>query len=278
MTAYTPPPAPQFQPPQLPYVSVPPPYGAAPPMPPPGPRQYGKLAAMVLAPFVSRGLYRDVARNWGGIAALYLFLLLAITWAATMVRLHVGFTAFARDEFPKLADDIPPITIKDGVVSAPVEQPYEIKDKQTGKVFAVLDTTGTINTLDDTPAMILLTQNKLHSRDHNANQTKSYDLSQIKNFYLDRQKVIGWMNASSKVLFPILYLPALLGSFALRLIQALIYGGIAMAFASMFQVRLTYAAAMRLAIIAVTPVILLDTIFSLTGVNIPFWTLLGIVI
>jgi hypothetical protein len=249
-----------------------------PPPPAPGPARYGKLAAMALAPFFSGALYRDVARNWRGIAALYLLLLLAITWAATMIKLHVGFTAFARDEFPKLADDIPPITIKNGVVSSPVEQPYEIKDKQTGKVFAVLDTTGTINSLDDTPAVILLTQNKLHYRGQNANETRITDLSKVESFYLDKQKVMGWMGTLSKWFFPGAYVPAVLFSFAMRLVQALIYGAIGLAFASMFEVRLAYPAAMRLAIIAVTPVILLDTILGLAGVNIPFWTLIGIVI
>lgn len=233
---------------------------------------------MALAPFFSGALYRDVARNWRGIAALYLLLLLAITWVATMVQLHVQFTAFARDEFPKLADDIPPITLKDGVVSSPVEQPYEIKDKQTGKVFAVLDTTGTINSLDDTPAMILLTQNKLHVREQNRNQTKTYDLSQFKSFYLDKQKAIELMRTVAKWFFPAAYVPAVLFSFAMRLIQALVYGAIGLAFASMFEARLTFPAAMRLAIIAVTPVILLDTILGLANVHIPFWTLIGIVI
>jgi len=277
MTAHPPPPAPgQPYPPLQP---MQPTYGTMPPPPPaPGPQRYGRIVAIVLAPFFSRGLYRDVARNWRGIGALYLLLLLAVTWAAVMVKLHISVTTSARDEFPKFANDIPPITMKDGVVSSPVDQPYEIKDKDTGRVLAVLDTTGTVNSLDDTPAQVLLTQNKLHYRKSNRNQTETTDLSQVKSFYLDRERVVSWVNTGAKWLAPGLYIPAVLGSLAFRLVQALIYGAIGLALASMFDVRLSFAAAMRLAVIAVTPVILLDTIFSLTGIDIPFWTLLGIVI
>jgi hypothetical protein len=43
-----------------------------------------------------------------------------------------------------------------------------------------------------------------------------------------------------------------------------------------FRANLSYAAAMRLAVVSVTPVILLDMILTLADWEIPLWTLLGI--
>jgi hypothetical protein len=250
-------------------------YGTMPPPPPaPGPQRYGRIVAIVLAPFFSRGLYRDVARNWRGIGALYLLLLLAVTWAAVMVKLHISVTTSARDEFPKFANDIPPITIKDAWFHR----------RSTSRTRSRTKTREGSWPCSIPPARSPRWTTRRHRSPDaeqaalpqvNRNQTETTDLSQVKSFYLDRERVVSWVNTGAKWLAPGLYIPAVLGSLAFRLVQALIYGAIGLALASMFDVRLSFAAAMRLAVIAVTPVILLDTIFSLTGIDIPFWTLAG---
>src|SRR4051812_28276463 len=132
------------------------------------PRQFSVWSALVLAPFFVANLYRDVARNWRGIGLRLLVLVLVISWTVTGVQLHRSFNHFAKDEFPTFVQDVPPITIKDGVVSSPVEQPYYITDKQSGKPFVVIDTTGEITSLDQTGgAIVLLTDTKPHYRDNN---------------------------------------------------------------------------------------------------------------
>src|SRR4051794_37805272 len=189
------------------------------------PRQFSVFGALVRAPFFSGELNRDVARNWPGIGLRLLVLVLVITWIAIGFKMDRGIKKFANTEFPGVVQDFPPITIKDGVVSSPVDQPYYMKDKESGKTFAVIDTTGEITSLDDADnAFFLLTENKLHYRDNsNAGQVKIQDLSTIKNFYVDRPIVTGWVTWGSKwaswVLIPI----ALVFSFLYRLVQGLIY-------------------------------------------------------
>jgi hypothetical protein len=239
---------------------------------PAGPRQYNAFVAIVLAPLFHSGLYRDVARNWRGIAALYLFLLVIVTSALTAYKVHISVRDFARDEFPKTVEDVPPISIRDGVVSSPVEQPYEIVDEESRKTFAVIDTTGTITSLRDTAAFMLLTKNELHYRDNN--QVKIQDLSQIKSFDLDREKLKRWMNGFASWAGGIVFVLLLIFVFIYRLIQALIYAAIGLAFAAMFGARLTYQQLIRLSIIAVTPVILLDVALDLAGVDVPFFPLI----
>ena len=100
------------------------------------PRQFSVFSAMATAPFFSGALNRDVARNWRGIGLRLLLLVLVITWIAMGIKMDRAVKHFANDEFPGVVQDFPPITIKDGVVSSPVDQPYYMKDKETGKTFA----------------------------------------------------------------------------------------------------------------------------------------------
>ncbi len=171
-----------------------------------------------------------------------------------------------------------PITITNGVVSSPVEQPYSIKDHSTGKTFGILDTTGTITSLDDIPdAGFLVTQNKIHWRDPNSpGQTRIQDLSQIKNFYLDKAKLTHWVSMGAAwftwIAIPIVFVFSLI----YRLIQTI--SAIGLIWNSALNARLTYAALVRLAFLSVTPVLLISTILFLTHVNIPLWTLICFVI
>jgi hypothetical protein len=244
------------------------------------PRQFSVWSAMVLAPFFAFNLYRDVGRNWRGIGLRLILLVLLITWTAEGITLHRSFNKFAKEEFPTFVQDVPPITIKDGVVSSPVEQPYYIKDKQGGKTFAVIDTTGTITSLDQTDgAIMLLTDTKLHYRDNNnPGQVKIQDLSQVKNFYVDKDIINSWVMWGAKwaawVLIPLVFV----FSFIYRLIQGLIYALIGLIWNNVFNANLSFGALMRLAFVAVTPVILADTALSLAHVNVPAWWLLCFVI
>ena len=260
-----------------PQYGAPPPqqYGPPPP-PPPGPKRYGIFAAYILAPFFVGSLYRDVGRNWRGIGFWCMFLLLAITWAVTLGKFHVEAQKFVRDEVPKALEHVPAVTIKDGEASSDVPQPYEMKEPDSGRVFAVIDTTGQINSLDDTSAIVLLTKTKLFVKDQNNGQVREIPLKTFGNVTIDKKFLQGWADWIGKWMSFVVYFPALLGSVVFRLIQMLIYGLIGLAFASMFNARLDYAALMRLSVMSIIPILLLDTIFSLTGARVPLWNLIGI--
>jgi len=224
---------------------------------------------------MSGELYRDMGRHWPGIGLRLLLLVLAITWTLEGVKLHRGAVHFARDEFPGVVQDFPPITIKDGIVSSPVQQPYEIRDHESGKLFAVVDTTGKISSLDDTEAMILLTETKLHYRENNGNgQTKIQDLKQIKNFYIDKAVATSWVDWGARWAAAVLIPIAFIASFLYRLVQGIIYAAIGLIWNGAFNAKLSFAALMRLSFAAVTPVILLSTVLDLLNINVPLWPLI----
>src|ERR1700691_5867621 len=110
----------------------------------------GRIAGLVLSLFLPT-FYRHVARSWGGIGILYLLLLFTLTWMPSLVKIHLGARKFAQEDFPPIANKLPDITVKNGKISSPVPQPFEIKDDHGNPLF-VLDTTGKINNIEQTKA------------------------------------------------------------------------------------------------------------------------------
>lgn len=227
--------------------------------------------------FFSKDLYRDVGLSWKGLCFGYLLLLLAICWIPTMVRIHTGFSAFINNQAPPFIDQVPEITITDGQVSINEPQPYFIRVPDSNEIIAVIDTTGSIESPADANAFFLLTNNSIIARQSDF-ETRSFDLSQVKSFTVDSARITRWLNNIKKFLIVIMYPVALLSSYVYRIIQALIYAAVGLLFASLCRVSLSYGALLRLAVVAMTPCIIIKTVFALAGAYFPCIGLLYIVI
>ena len=218
--------------------------------------------------FYSRELYCEVGLVWKGPGFLYLFLLLAIVWLLHMPGIKSGLDKFFEEGARPMIKQLPEITIKEGVVSIKEAQPYYIKDGE-GNIAAVIDTTGRFTSLDDTPAHLLLTKTQLIIK-KNEKETREYDLSEAGEFTLTSETVGGWLNTAKLVLPPIIYICALLGSFVWRMIQALIYALLGLAMAAGLELKIEYEALIRLAVVAVTPAIIIKTIVNLSDFGLPW--------
>jgi hypothetical protein len=239
-------------------------------------KRYSILHPLFMS-FYSKSLYQDVGRRWEGLGFLYLFLLLALCWIAEMVQLHSGFTAWLDKEAPMVVRQIPSITISNGEVSTDVQTPHVIVDAR-GEKIAIIDLTGATTSLEDSGAAILLTRKTLAVRNAKRGETRAYDLSGVRNFSLDRGTVEGWVALARNWLAWFLYPIAVLFSYLYRILQALLYGAIGILFAKMVNTELDYQALVRLAVVAITPVIVLDTVRSVADAQIPAWWLICFVI
>ena len=218
--------------------------------------------------FFSKKLYIDVGQNWKGANFLYLLLLLAICLIPTMINLHRGISNFVNNEAPAIVNQVPEITITDGQVSIKETQPYYIKDPDSNEPLAIIDTTGQIESLEDTDAFCLLTGNKVITKKSEF-ENRTYDLSNVKAFVVDSERITGWLQIGRKFLAVVIYPFVLLGYYMYRIVQALIYAAIGLLFASFCKTTLSYAALIRLAVVAVTPCIIVGTILGLTDTSIP---------
>src|ERR1700733_2051799 len=106
---------------------------------------YGRITGLLFSLFLP-AFYRAVARNWGGIGLLYVLLLFTIAWMPRLVIVGIEARNFADVEFPKFANKLPDVTMKNGKLSSPVAQPLELDDK--GALILVFDTTGKIKNLE----------------------------------------------------------------------------------------------------------------------------------
>ena len=227
--------------------------------------------------FFSKELYRDVALHWKGVNFLYLLLLLAVCWILVMVKVQIGFANFVNNKAAAIVEQVPEITITDGKVSISEPQPYYIIDPESDDVLIIIDTTGQIESLEETEAFCLLTEDEVISRESEF-ETRAFDLSNVKEFVVDSERITNWLHTGRKILVVIMYPFALIGSYLFRIIQSLIYAVIGLLFASCCKTRLSYAALLRLTVVAMTPCLLAKTIFVLADVRLPYQKLIFLVV
>jgi hypothetical protein len=242
------------------------------------PREQMKRYSFLQAPFLSffsKAFYRDVGQHWRGTGLAYLLIILALFWIPSIIKARLGVGRFVDTESKKITEQIPAITISHGKVSTDVPTPYYIRDPDSGTPLAIIDTTGQYRTLDEKPAnVLLLTDSKLIMR--NERETRTFDLSKVESLYVDRARVEGWLATAKTWFVPVAYPLALLFSFVFRTIQILIYALIGLLFAHLLHANLGYKTLMRLAAMAITPVLVLDLIMDFLPVSLPLWSLLGV--
>jgi hypothetical protein len=231
-------------------------------------KRYRIFHVPVLA-FFSRALYRDVALNWKGTAFGYLLLLLALCWIPGIVILHRGVAEFVDLEAPKLVSQLPEITITNGELSIDEPEPYTISDPDTGEVVVVFDTTGTITSLEEAEALGLVTRTQVTFQ-KNAFETRTFNFSEVDSFVLTQDRIYGWLDAGKRFAAPVLYPLCVLGAFVYRVLQALLYAAIGLLIARILKAERSYDELLRLAVVAVTPAILVATLLDGASITLPF--------
>ncbi len=230
-------------------------------------RKYSILQPLLLS-FYSKDLYQDVGQHWRGTGFLYLFLLLALAWIPIALKVHTGFVQWLNENAPAFLLQVPSITIHNGRVSTDVDTPYIITSNQ-GEPIAIIDLTGQHTDLDDTTAVILLTEDKLYLKQENRRETRIHDLSQVQSFTLNRQDLEGWAVWARTWFGVMFYFIVLLSEYAYRIVQALLYAAVGLVFCKSLKTSLPFLAVLRLAVIALTPVILLQTLLSGVDLRVP---------
>ncbi len=227
--------------------------------------------------FYSRELYRDVARNWGGGVFAYLFVLLALCWIPSTGKIKSDISGFINYEMPKVINQLPAITISDGQATVDADMPYTITDPDTGKPLVILDTTGTTTSLNGSDAVVLLTKDRLIAKRNEA-ETRIYELSEFGNALINQDLVNGWAATFDKWFFIIIYPFVLFFSYIFRMLQALVYALIGMLYDRSMNTRLGYMALVRLAAVAVTPAIIINTVRFTAGWDVPGWTFISFMV
>lgn len=219
--------------------------------------------------FYSKSLYREVAREWSnGLCFLYLLSLVALCWIPGIIRMDSDISEYIDNEAPKYVRQLPAITIAKGQASISEQQPYIIKDPDSGDPVMIIDTTGQIASLENSKAFILLTKTRLLTHD-GGKETRSLDLSEIGDATINKAQLYDWLEDFKEWFAILLYPFAVFFSFAFRSIQVLIYALAGSFFLRSSKVRIDYRLIMRLGAVSLTPVIIANTLINFFRIDIP---------
>lgn len=225
--------------------------------------------------FYSKALYRDVAEKWQGFGLHYLFLLLAFTWllvgfsylrVASDVIDNISATESAESSeqahndisiatiLAETIKQLPTITIKNGIASIDKESPYYIRDI-SGNIILLIDTRLTPDLTDADKSLFVLTRSQFLG-------PVSYQLATIDFLVIDSIFVQQWLQEMKDKKWMLL-IGTICFSFLIYALQAYIYGGIVYLLTQNTKKPFSYKCSVRLACIALTPMILFQTLFRL---------------
>ncbi|MCC6346148.1 MAG: DUF1189 family protein [Nitrospirales bacterium] len=231
-------------------------------------KQYSLFHPLYLSLF-SRSLYRDVCRNWKGYCLSYLLLLLSLYGIPEMMRFQARISSLIAAEAPKVISQLPVITLTRGTVAIDAPSPHFIYYPDKSTPFLIIDTSDTITSLDNYPAIALLTKTKLLLQ-RSPEDTRVFDLAGFDRIVIDRERIQAWTEIFRELLPFLLFPFALFTSLLFYGMQILLSAAVGPFFARQFGLSLGYQALVRLSVISFTPSLILQSLHTLLNIEFPF--------
>lgn len=234
--------------------------------------KYSAVQAPIFAIF-DPGLYDEVRYEWKGTNLLYLLGLIFVIVLMLAISWWYQLNMVVSKEATKIIAQLPVMTFQDGEMSIDKPSPYTISNpwptsKDEDMSLAVFDMDGKYSSPEDAKTAVLFTKKEMIPA-KDGKRTVYGDIGS--NGKLDADTISGMVKMFViwvPILVVLLGLPFL---WSLHALQALIYAGVAAVVGQMSGSPMPFDAALRLAIIAMSPVMLLSTGMSCTNTFVPFW-------
>ena len=222
---------------------------------------FGRVHALWMS-FYSPDIYREGARSWAGIGVLYLMLLLSLSWVPTSIRWFVQLRDFSATTAPRIVSQLPVISIRGGVMSARPSGRHVVRDTDSsGEVILIVD-----DSIDALPSdavdadVVVLTRREVGVFRKSTGEHRTWKLTPAADMEVTPDGVGAFLTSLPFWIPFVGYLACLVGSLVGRTLQILVYGAIGQAMARKWNIDLDYAGLLRIAAIAVTPVVVLRTV------------------
>lgn len=235
--------------------------------------------------FYSPDIYIDAARSWKGLGFQYLALLLVCLWTVTALNVHFIVGSYMDGYLIPLVEQIPELMITNGVMRMKSDKDVlYVRDPRDGRILITFDlrpelaaeSSGAGEFKEPEQDGIYVFPRKMYFKSKGQFQPIDFQ-SSWESPYTPANFVPYFVRFKSLVA-PIVLSIFWLASFVLCAIQALIYGLIGKLMALMNKCPLTYQQIVRIAVVALTPVLLLDTLQKLVSTGMPAWTLFSIIL
>lgn len=173
-----------------------------------------------------------------------------------------------------IISQLPPIKIDNGIVQFNQEQPFFIYNTNNGEPLIIIDTTGKVKSLENSPAFLLLTRTELLLNEKYFNDTH-YILAEIlpmpHSWYLDQAELIRLIEAkkrSLKWMIPLIFLPfSLVFNLFILAIKAALFGFVGILLLNIIDKNLDFRTSFRIASVSFSPIIMLQIIDLFYGLT-----------
>ena len=226
--------------------------------------------------FFSKELYRQVVNNWKGVAFLYLTVMCVVSTTISAIGFYVSLVGLQHGVIGDFVKKLPEITIKDGMMKIDKPSPYMVDmmppNASTSLPVVLFDAnTDEPKISPDPPSPpFVLTKHNMYIG--SGTQATQYEWKQFEGTHLTQDsyhKFIDMIVTYAPLGVVVIVSPL---AFIWCAIGASILGAIGMAIAGIANVKLTYGELVRLAVVAMTPGLLLEPIFKMIN---PLLGLLG---
>jgi hypothetical protein len=221
--------------------------------------------------FWSKSFYSDVAKNWHGLAYGYLFAVICFTWIFIAVKKQIDFAYIADHDFYPLAEQMPKTTIDKGIISIDKPCPYTMTNGQ-GRAIITFDTREKPIELKDVPGNFLVAKDGIYFKntdvaysERKTSKDEKLDLSTIDHQIIDSTAAKQFISLA----------------FIFCALQTLLYALIGRIVSKLSKVCLSYGTLIRIAAVALTPALLIDSILKVRGLDVnllPIWPILAFLI
>ncbi|MFH0838816.1 MAG: DUF1189 domain-containing protein [Candidatus Omnitrophota bacterium] len=225
----------------------------------------------IIRSIISKSFYRDVKSQSFSVGFKYLLTFFLIITVILSVRFSFVLTSGTNFIADWISTNIPDITIKNGEVSSPAEQPYL---KGTNEFVFILDTTGQVSAIaPEYKAGILVLKNKIMHKQSEV-ETREYDLSKTPFFVLNKtvidrvKKIFIWVTIPLMVIFLYLYY------IVISLGKILGFSLLTLIINKAGKLKLNYRGLLNIGAFSLTLPVILGTAVDASGMRIPyFWVM-----
>jgi hypothetical protein len=221
-------------------------------------QQYNMLQAIVMS-FYSKNLYRDVAKNWGGKAFLYLLLLVMLMAIPFAFVVQQGISRFYAEYSDRIVQQVPVITIQKGVASTPEDKPYIITKADGKEPIAIIDTSGKYTNLDEAKVDLLMTKTEIISR-NKPNEIRTYQFPTTLDATINPQTINRSVHQFIGFMWVFIFIGMVIFGYIYRIIQSIIYAVIGKIGASIGSAPVTYGQILQITMVALTPAMILGLV------------------
>jgi hypothetical protein len=226
-------------------------------------QRFGRVHALWMSLY-SPDIYREAARSWTGLGGVYLLLLLSLAWLPTAIRWFLQLRTFSETTAHSIVNQLPVVTIHDGVMSARPSGRHVIREADSASdAIVIID-----DSIDQVPSnpvetdTMMLTRREIGVVRKSTGERRSWTLTPAADTVVTPADVAAFFTALPFWVPFVGYLGALAGSLIVRTVQMLVYGLLGQALTRKWHVELDYRSLLRIAALAMTPVVVLRTIIG----------------